>query len=137
MMNVIKLALMLALVGLAYQYWATHQSTSGPAVVSANGFVLMPPMADGNPTQVVVYVPEDSPHEKVQQADELAQHLSSRNIPTVRTHNVSFASAVLDPKVGVRLDSVMKGELPIVFVNGRGKANPTIEQIIAEYGATP
>ncbi len=137
MMNVVKLVLMLAVVALAYQYWTTHQSTSGPAVVSANGFVMMPPMADGNPTQVVVYVPEDSPHEKIQQADELAQQLASRNIPTVRMHTVSFASAVLDPKVGVRLDSVMKGELPLVFVHGRGKANPTLEQVIAEYGATP
>jgi len=136
MKNVIKLALMLAIVGFAYQYWSTQQSTSGPAVVSANGFVLMPPMANGNSNQVVVFVPEDSPREKVQQADELAQQLASRNIPAVRAHNVSFTTAVLDPKIGVRLDSVMKGELPIVFVNGRGKANPTIEEVIAEYGAS-
>ncbi len=137
MMNVIKLVLMLAVVALAYQYWTTQQSTSGPAVVSANGFVTMPPMDGGNPNQVVVFVPEDSPPEKAQKADELAQQLGTRNIPTLRTHSVSFASSVLDPKVGVRLDSVMKGEPPIVFVNGRGKANPTLEQIIAEYRATP
>ena len=137
MMNVVKLVLILAAVALAYQYWSTQQSASGPAVVSANGFVMMPPMADGNPRQVVVFAPEDCPTEKAREADDLAHQLSSRNIPTVRAHNVSFTSSTIDPKIGVRLDSVMKGELPIVFVNGRGKANPTIDQIIAEYGATP
>lgn len=137
MMNVIKLVLILAAGALAYQYWSTQQSTTGPAVVSPNGFVTMPPMDGGNPKQVVVFVPEDAPHEKAQQADELAQQLANRNIPAIRMHTVSFASSVLDPKVGVRLDSVMKGELPIVFVGGRGKANPMLDQIIAEYKATP
>ena len=137
MMNVVKLVLILAAGALAYQYWTTQQATTGPAVVSPNGFVRMPPMAEGNPKQVVVFAPEDCPTEKARQADDLAQQLASRNIPTVRTHNVSFSSSDPDPRIGVRLDSVMKGELPIVFVNGRGKANPTIEQIIAEYGATP
>lgn len=137
MMNVIKLVLILAAGALIYQFWSTQQSTSGPAVVSVNGFVRMPPMADGNPKQVVVFAPEDCPAEKAREADDLAHQLASRNIPTVRTHNVTFTSTDPDPKVGVRLDSVMKGELPIVFVNGRGKANPTIEQVIAEYGATP
>jgi hypothetical protein len=42
----------------------------------------------------------------------------------------------MDPAIGVRLNSVMNGELPIVFVNGRGKANPTLEEVIAEFGAS-
>jgi hypothetical protein len=136
MMNVVKLVLILAAGALAYQYWSTQQSASGPAVVSPNGFVRMPPMADGNAGQVVVFAPENCPSEKAQQADDLARQLASRNIPTVRAHDVTFTSSDPDPRIGVRLDSVMKGELPIVFVNGRGKANPTIEQVIAEYGAT-
>jgi hypothetical protein len=135
-MNALKLVLMLAAAGLAYQYWSTQQSANGPAVVSPNGFVMVPAMAGADPKQVVVFAPENCPSEKAQQADDLARQLSAHNIPTLRSHDVTFTSTDMDPKIGVRLDSVMKGELPIVFVNGRGKANPTIEQVIAEYGAT-
>jgi hypothetical protein len=135
MMNVIKLVLLLAAAGLAYQYWSTQQSTNGPAVVSPNGFVAMPTLAGGDPKQVVVFAPENCPSEKAQQADDLARQLSARNIPTLRSHDVTFSSSDPDPRIGVRLDSVMKGELPIVFVNGRGKANPTLEEVLAEYGA--
>ena len=134
MANVIKLVLMLAVIGLAYHYWSTQQSTNRPDVVSPNGFVMVPPMAGADPKQVVVFAPENCPSDKAQQADSLAQQLASRNIPTLRSHDVTFSSTDMDPKIGVRLNSVMNGELPIVFVNGRGKANPTIEQIIAEYG---
>ena len=136
-MKAVKLLLLLLAALFAFQYWSAQQSTTAPAVVSANGFIKMPPMSDGDLQQVVVFAPEDCPPEKAQQADELARQLASRNIPTIRTHAVSFTSSDPNPQVGVRLDSVLKGELPIVFVNGRGKANPTIEQIIAEFGATP
>lgn len=133
-MKILKLVLMLAVAGLAFQYWSTQQSARGPAVVSPNGFVAMPAMAGSDPRQVVVFAPENCPSEKAQQADDLARQLASRSIPAVRTHDVSFTSTDMDPAIGVRLNSVMNGELPIVFVNGRGKANPTIEEIIAEYG---
>lgn len=134
MANVLKLVLMLAVAGLAYQYWSTQQAANGPAVVSANGFVMVPPMVGGDPRQVVVFAPENCPSEKAQQADDLTRLLLSRNIPAVRSHDVTFSSSDMDLKIGVRLDSVMKGDLPIVFVNGRGKANPTLEEVIAEYG---
>lgn len=134
MMNVIKLVLLLAAAGLAYEYWSTQQSTNGPAVVSPNGFVMVPPMAGGDPKQVVVFAPENCPSEKAQQADDMARQLASRNIPTLRSHDVTFTTSDLDPKIGVRLNSVMNGELPIVFVNGRGKPNPTLEEVLAEYG---
>lgn len=135
MMNVVKLVLLLAAAGLAYQYWSTQQATNGPAVVSANGFVMMPSLVGADPKQVVVFAPENCPSEKAQQADDLARQLAARNIPALRSHDVTFNSSDPDPRIGVRLDSVMKGELPIVFVNGRGKANPTLEQVIAEYGS--
>lgn len=133
--SVIKLVLILAAGALAYQYWATQQSTQGPAVVSPNGFVMMPPMTGADPGQVVVFAPENCPSEKAQQADDLTRELVSRNIPAVRSHDVTFSASDPDPKVGVRLNSVMNGELPIVFVNGRGKANPTIGEVVDEYRA--
>jgi hypothetical protein len=131
MMNVVKLAVMLAVAGLAFQYWQANRPATGP---SPNGFVALPTLAGGSPGQVVVFAPENCPSEKAQQADDLARQLASRNIPSVRSHDVSFSSSDPDPATGVRLNSVMNGELPIVFVNGKGKANPSLEEVIAEYG---
>jgi len=131
-MNVIKLVLMLIVAGLAVQYWQANRLETGPSV---NGFVALPTLAGSSPGQVVVFAPENCPSEKARQADELAQQLTSRNIPSLRSHDVSFSSTDPDPAIGERLNSVMNGELPIVFVNGKGKANPTLEQVIAEYGA--
>jgi len=132
-MKIVKLLLLLLAALFAFQYWQANRPATGP---SPNGFVAMPAMAGSDPKQVVVFAPENCPSEKAQQADDLAQQLASRNIPSVRSHDVSFSSSDMDPAIGVRLNSVMNGELPIVFVNGRGKANPTLEEIIAEYGAT-
>ena len=35
-----------------------------------------------------------------------------------------------------RVNRVMQGELPIVIVHGRGKANPTLDEVLAEYRAS-
>ena len=132
-MKIVKLLLLLLAALFAFQYWQANRPATGP---SPNGFVAMPAMAGSDPKQVVVFAPENCPSEKAQAADDLAQQLTSRNIPTVRSHDVSFSSSDMDPAIGVRLNSVMNGELPIVFVNGRGKANPTLEEVIAEFGAS-
>ena len=129
-MKIIKLLLLLIVAGLAFQYWQTHQAATGP---SPNGFVTLPMLVGGAPGQVVVFAPENCPSEKARQADDLAQQLASRNIPSLRSHDVSFAATNPEPGIGERLNTVMNGELPIVFVNGRGKANPTLEEILAEY----
>jgi hypothetical protein len=135
-MKVIKLVLFLAVVGVAYQ-WYTHQPKTGPeTLVSANGFIALPTLVNADPKQVVVFAPENCPKEDAQRSDALAQQLTQRNIPSVRSHDVSFTSSDPDPGIGARLNAVMNGEFPIVFVKGRGKANPTLDEVIAEYGAT-
>lgn len=131
-MKVIKLLLLLIVAGLAFQYWTTHQSTTGP---SANGFLALPTLANSSPRRVVVFAPENCPSEAAARADSMAHQLASRNIPSLRSHDVSFSSSDPDPAIGARLNSVMNGELSIVFVNGKGKANPTLDEVIAEYGA--
>jgi hypothetical protein len=131
-MNVIKLVLMLIVAGLAIQYWQANRPATGPSV---NGFVALPTLAGSSPGQVVVFAPENCPSEAATRADSMARQLASRNIPSLRSHDVSFSSSDPDPAIGERLNSVMNGELPIVFVNGKGKANPTLDQVIAEYGA--
>ena len=130
-MKIVKYLLVLVAALFLFQYWQANRPATGP---SPNGFVALPAMDSADSKQVIVFAPENCPSEKAQQADDLARQLTARNIPAVRSHNVSFTSPDPDPSVGIRLNSVMNGELPIVFVKGRGKANPTIEEVIAEYG---
>jgi predicted TIM-barrel fold metal-dependent hydrolase len=132
-MNALKLVLMLAAAGLAYQYWSTQQSANGPAVVSPNGFVMVPAMAGADPKQVVVFAPENCPSKKARRADELAHQLNAGGIPAVRTHHVSFVSPEKSPPLYANLNVVMDGNLPIVFVKGKGKGNPSFDQILLEY----
>ena len=120
-MKIIKLLLFLAVVGLAYQ-WYTHQPKTGPeALVSSNGFIALPTLVNADPKQVVVFAPENCPKESAQRSDALAQSLIQRNIPSVRSHDVSFTSSDPDPAIGARLNSVMNGEFPIVFVKEGGR----------------
>lgn len=131
-MKVVKILLLLVVSALAFQYWSTHQPKTGP---SANGFVTLPMLVGGTPGQVVVFAPENCPSEAAARADSMAHQLASRNIPSLRSHDVSFAATNPEPGIGERLNGVMNGELPIVFVNGKGKANPTLDEVISEYGA--
>ena len=145
-MSIMRLVVFLAVAGLAYQYWTKQQQPdpgTGPAPSavasvkpSPNGFIALPALENAGSKQVVVFAPENCPSEDAQRADALARQLAQRGIPSTRSHDVSFTSTDPDPSIGARLNSVMNGQLPIVFVNGRGKANPTLEQVMAEY-STP
>lgn len=64
----------------------------------------------------------------------MAQELANRGIPHVRAQNAHFDLAGEDRDQVERIGSIMNGAVPIVFVNGRAKANPTLEEVVAEYG---
>ncbi len=130
-MKIVKLLLVMLAALFLFQYWQANRPVTGP---SPNGFVALPTLAGNNPGRVVVFAPENCPSEAAARADSMAHQLASRNIPALRSHDVSFTSSDPDPAIGIRLNAVMNGELPIVFVNGRGKANPTLDEVIAEYG---
>jgi len=87
------------------------------------------PTPDGQ-DQTIVYViaAENCPHEDAQRADRLAAALSEEHIPVQRSHHVGF-SAIHDNAEAARVNTVMNGELPIVFVHGRAKSNPTLEDV--------
>jgi len=139
-MNFLKLLLFAALAVFGYQFWQMQSPkpaapTSALTTQSANGFVALPTPTNANAAQVVVFAPDNCPLEAGQRADALVQQLASRNIPYLRSSNASF-SAVPDATTMERLNTVMNGEVPIVFINGRGKANPTVQEVIAEYAAS-
>ncbi|HEV8540124.1 MAG TPA: hypothetical protein VGQ60_03080 [Nitrospiraceae bacterium] len=136
-MKIIKLMLLLAVPIVIFQFWYTHQPKTGSEVtVSPNGFIPLPTIANADPRQVVVFAPENCPQEEARRSDDMARQLITRRIPSVRSHDVTFTSADPDPGTQKRLDAVMNGEFPIVFVNGKGKANPTLDEVVAEYEST-
>jgi argininosuccinate lyase len=95
------------------------------------GFVDLSRPNGASTGQVMVIAAEDCPEAAARRADDLADRLARDGIPVTRTHNVSF-SAVDSAEAMQRLNRVMNGELPIVIVNGRGKANPALDEVRAE-----
>jgi hypothetical protein len=141
-MNFIKLLVILGIAGGGYHYWNQHHEGRALAAVEAattseNGFVAMPPVEGQSKDAVLVVAAKNCPHEDAQRADSLAEDLSRKGVPVVRTHTINFNLAGPDSSVVERINSVMNGSLPIVFVRGRAKPNPTLDEVVAEYqGAT-
>lgn len=99
---------------------------------SPGAFFEVPAPSDLAATTVIVFAPENCPRDAGQRADHLENELR-RHIPYTRTNSASFRS-YNDPDLMQRLNAVMTGPPPIVFVNGKGRANPTIEEVLAELG---
>jgi hypothetical protein len=134
-MSLMKFLLFIAIVGAAFHFWNKQdvESALKTATISPNGFIDLPAPTNLDNDLVIVFAAEGCPKEEGQRADHLAEALSRQNIPNTRAHSASFDLADPDPALLGRLDSVMKGTLPIVFVNGKGKANPTLDEVVSEY----
>ena len=137
-MNFMKLLLILGVAGALFHFWSERDVKSAlkTADVSPNGFVALPAPTNLSADTVIVLAAENCPKEDARRADNLADELGRRNIPYTRAHSANFNLANPEAVVVRRLDLVMKGQLPIVFVNGRGKANPTLDEVLSEYGSS-
>lgn len=132
-MSIFRLLLVIAVAAGGYHYWRqSSQSQSVAEATTRNGFVGLPPVEGQSPTAVLVVAAEDCPHEDAQRADRLAEELSRNGIAVVRTHNVSFSLDGPDSGALERINSVMNGPLPIVFVRGRAKGNPSLSEVLQE-----
>ena len=138
-MNIVRLLLILSIAGGGYSYWKKHHhalpvpAASGPAI-SENGFAALPPANGQSANKVFVVAAENCPHEEAQRADRLARELSRQGIPVERTHHVRFHfSGAGDGEMMSRVSNTMNGPLPIVFINGRAKPNPSLDEVVAEY----
>jgi len=139
-MNIVKLLVALAIVGFAYQYWSEHHDGSGLVTKSSageshNGFVALPPVTGASSKAVLIVAAENCPEEAGQRADRLAEQLARDGVPVSRIHDVNFSIPNGDSSVAAQVMSVMNSELPIVFVRGKAKSNPTLEEVKAEYNA--
>jgi hypothetical protein len=138
-MSLTKLVIAICLAGAAYHAWKTHRS-GDPAALAASaeaasrhGFVALPPVTGASPASVLVIAAENCPEEAAQRADQLAYRLRSHGVPVTRLHNVSFEIPNGDAALAQRVMSVMNAELPIVFVRGKAKSNPSLDDVLSEY----
>jgi hypothetical protein len=142
-MRILWLLLLLALAGAAYHYKYAHHfgsstsdSASDSTAADHHGFVELPDVIGFNKSRVMVVAAENCPHADAQRADRLAEELQERGIPVSRTHEVNFNPEHIDLAVAQRIPSVMEGALPIVFIHGRAKGNPSLDDVVAEYQAS-
>ncbi len=138
MNSLIKWLLVLALVGAGYQDWnkqrqARSLTADGAPIRSSNGFVALPTVDGASKNVVMVVAAQNCTKEAAARADSLTAALTRSGIPVNRTRHVSFSFTNADEGGRERISEVMKGELPIVFLNGRGKANPQLDEVVAEF----
>jgi hypothetical protein len=115
----------------------TNVHANDTASISTHGFVSVPQPTGTRTQQVLIFAPEHCPSTEAQAADALAATLASHHIPHQRLHQAEFDSTHTDPDTAARLDSIMRGTLPIVFIGGKAKANPTVAEVIAAYQSQP
>ncbi|MBV8123886.1 MAG: hypothetical protein JOY60_14510 [Burkholderiaceae bacterium] len=137
-MKIIHALIAVGLAGGGYHYWKHHREhaaamASGPST-SAGPFVALPPADGQDPATVFVVAAQNCPHADAQRADRLAEALAQRGIPVQRTHDVRFHfHSRPDSTVVDRMNGIMNGPLPVVFVRGRAKSNPSLDEVIAEF----
>lgn len=135
----IKYILIAAIIWGGYSYWKEHSSEAATnkyilATKSENGFVALPQPSGTSARQVLIFAPQNCSSAEARRADEIAAQLARHNIPYARLDNANFDS-IQDEADFKRLDAVMRGSVPIVFIGGRGKANPAPQDVVAEYRA--
>lgn len=132
-----KLAMALVLAVAGWQHYKKSGrvvATDAPAEASASrGFVSLPAFPGSNGRAVVIFAPENCPEDAGRRADALADALSRSGVPVSRLNHVGFN--VSGPDEASRINAVMNGSIPIVVVRGRGKANPSLDEVLAEYSA--
>jgi len=99
---------------------------------ATSGFIAVP-MPDGvSDKGVVIFAPANCPSDAAQRAEALAQRLRDRGIRYMRASSAEYSDLGSREEVE-RVTALMNGPIPVVYVNGKAKANPRPEEVEAEY----
>jgi hypothetical protein len=141
-MIITKIFVVLAIVGGVYHFWHGRSVAhlTPEQMASSPGEFIATAMPDGaEKNKVLILAPVNCPSAAAKRADSLAAQLENMGIPVTRSN--SFALRVNNPseedKASMeRAASVLRGEIPAVFINGMGKANPSAEEVASVYRQT-
>jgi hypothetical protein len=91
----------------------------------------------GPPDRLLILAPPYCPSAEGQRADELVRLLNADGIPCRRSGNAPVSAEREPTKEEFdRMDRILRGEAPVVFINGRAKNNPDIADVEGEYRST-
>jgi hypothetical protein len=137
-MKAILAALILCIGYLVWHKHAAHvEAATTAAITDEHGFMELDPPQGVNAREVVILAAQNCPREGAQRTDRLAREMAERGFHFRRASNATFSPSPTDDIDAFvrRHNAVMNGEVPIVFVNGRVKANPSVDDVVAEYVA--
>ena len=139
-MNVPKTLAAVGALAVAVVAWDHDRPEGGLPALAArtaarahdSGFATIP-MPDGLSARgVIVLAPPDRPSAAAQRAEALVGALSAQGTRAQRASTAEYSQLDSREAAG-RVMAVMNGPIPIVYVNGRAKANPTLDDVLAEY----
>ena len=137
-MTLAKWLLIVAMLAAAPSLWKMHErSVAAHSLLpmqDSDGFVPIQTAAGTAPDTVVILAAQNCPSAAAQRANSMAKHLSDMGIPNTRANNYSVAINSREQLPLLKQTSlVLGGEIPVVIINGRAKANPTVDEVAAEY----
>lgn len=132
-MSLGRFILVVAILGGGWKWWHHHSEVAAVATVTSDrGFVDMPPPSGLSDSDVVIFAPKNCPSDGAQRAESLASDLAAKGIVVARADEANFDD-LPDAATAERVGQIMSGPIPIVFVHGRAKANPSLDDVLAEY----
>ena len=138
-MSAVRFVLIGATAAAAYLAWNQHKAHVDAAAIAAltdeRGFIEFEMPQGAKNDEVLIVAARNCPREGAVRADRLAREMAEHNIRYRRSSSVNFSvPANADVDVFVRRNNaIMNGDVPIVFVNGKVKSNPGLDEVIAEY----
>lgn len=140
-MNGSKLILGIVVFGVAAQAWLFSvamqtRSAAGSTAsrTSVRGFTKVLSPVGATPGQILIVGPNCTTERGVR-TRELARKLADLKVPYQQTDSARFSA---NPITGwgdwAQINHLMQGDAPVVFINGRAKANPSLEEVLAEAG---
>lgn len=127
--------------------WGTHYQSSRRAELAAaveaakaarfapdgQGFIPLPMPVGAPSNRVVILLPSDGSKAAEQRTRDLEKSLVLARVMFFRMAKADVKST--DDDEASKVKEVVEGDLPIVFINGRVKNNPTSEEVVAEFKA--
>jgi hypothetical protein len=104
------------------------------AAGDSNGFVAVVTQAGALSDTAVILAPLNCSSAQAKRADTMTEQLEKMGIPATRSN--SYSATIHDRNLMpllTRTNQVLGGEIPIVIINGMAKANPTVDEVTAEF----
>lgn len=133
-----KWLLIAALFAGGVHVWHTHERSVAARELAeaadSHGSVPVVTSQGAAPDTVIILAALNCPSAQAKRADALAAQLSRMGIPNRRANQYSVARISREqiPLLS-QTNAVLTGEIPIVIINDKAEANPTVDEVVAEY----